>query len=389
MRGAMRTTGWVGGAILALGLAACTEGDGILVPVGDEPAPPQALDGRYYGGAVVLTWELDPDWSQESFRVYGRRAGQSDYLLIAEVTSCAGGLCTYSDRNISEGRTYTYYVAAYDVRSGAETASAYAVDVEVPSFAPPPVPGGIAATALDAAVYLSWESNARSADDFSFYRIYIEEGESDLLLGETDSEGFLDLLAANGTTYAYRVSAVDRWGHESNLGGPATATPRPDYRGEVIYAFEDVPEQSGFRFVEDEATLPILSGTAAGRHVRLEVDAQGWWLVPAPGVQLYPQGFATTALVCGPGSDGDCVALEQAPTSGYTTQDVGLLPQTSYVIRYAEGSSWRYGVIRVSLQGFDQQDNALMIFDWAHQLQPGNPNLSPVEGGVQGRPLIR
>jgi hypothetical protein len=384
MRRPIGRVGWLGGAVLGAVLAACT-GDSVVVVPGEEPAPPQALDGRYYNGAVFLTWELDSGWNQESFRVYGRRAGQSGYLLIAEVTSCQSGLCNYTDRNIAAGQTYTYYVASYDSRSGAETSSDYAVDVAVPSFTPPPVPTGLQAVALDAAVYLRWGSNARSDGDFSFYRVYIEGTQGDLLLGETDSEGFLDLLVENGTTYGYRVSSVDEYGHESSLGQVAAATPRPDYRGEVIYAFEDVPSEAGFRFVEDEATLPIVSGTASNRHFRLEVDAAGWWLVPASGVQVHPQGFATSALVCGPDADRDCVALEQAPNSGYTTQDVGLLPQTTYAIRYAEGGSWRYGAIRVSLQGFDQDGNALMIFDWAHQLQTGNPNLAP----AQGVPLIR
>jgi hypothetical protein len=34
-------------------------------------------------------------------------------------------------------------------------------------------------------------------------------------------------------------------------------------------------------------------------------------------------------------------------------------------------------VIRVTLLGFDQDDAAIMIFDWAYQLQAGNPNLAP------------
>jgi hypothetical protein len=37
-----------------------------------------------------------------------------------------------------------------------------------------------------------------------------------------------------------------------------------------------------------------------------------------------------------------------------------------------------YGVIRVETLGYDQNGYALMIFDWAYQLQAGNPSLSPV-----------
>lgn len=379
----VRRVGWSGLVLVGL-LAACTEGT-VVIPGGDGPAAPRALEGRYYNRAVHLSWELGTGWNQESFRVYSRRAGQGDYLLIAEVTSCSQGVCGYVDRNVSPNRTYQYYVAAWDSRTGLETSSEYAVEVAVPDPTPPPVPAGLAAVALDGAVFLRWDPNARSDPRFSFYRIYAVEAQGTFLMGETDSEGFLDLLARNGQTHTYRVSSVDRLGHESVAGTPVSATPRPDYRGEVIYAFEDVPSQSGFRFVDDEATLPIVPGTASNRHLRLEVDFEGWWLVPAPGVQIYPQGFATSALVCGPGADRDCVALERAPTSGYTTQDVALLPQTTYAIRYPVGQSWRYGAIRVTLQAFDQGGNALMIFDWAHQLQAGNPNLSP----IAGNPAIR
>ncbi len=375
---ALRRAGW--GMTLAAGLVvtgACTDGDVIGVDPGFGPAAPVGLEAVYFNRAVFLTWELAPDWDGESFRVYGRRASASEYLLLAEVTSCSSGLCNYTDRNISANQAYTYYVAAWDRRSGLETASAFAVDVNVPAPTPPPVPGGLDAVPLDDAVYLRWNANARSADDFSFYRIYIEGAEGDFLLGETDSEGFLDLLVENGNTYTYRVSSVDDLGHESNLGEAASATPRPDYDGEFMYAFEDVPAEAGFRFVESEATLPIVSGTSPDRHVRLEVDDQGWWFVPAPGVQLYPQGFETTDLACGPWTNADCVSLEVAPTSGYTTQDVSLVPQTTYVIRYPQGQGFRYGAVRVTLQGFDQSGAALMIFSWAHQLQVGNPNLAP------------
>jgi hypothetical protein len=34
-----------------------------------------------------------------------------------------------------------------------------------------------------------------------------------------------------------------------------------------------------------------------------------------------------------------------------------------------------YGVIRPDLLGYDQDDKALMIFDWAYQVQAGNPDL--------------
>jgi hypothetical protein len=343
------------------------------------PAAPRNLDARYYARAVSVTWELAPAWDGESFRVYARRTSDPDYFLIAEVTNCSEGLCSYTDVNIVEGVTYEYYVAAVSPSGAIETASEFSVTVPIPSMTPPPVPTGMEVVALDGAAYLRWEVGARDADDFSFYRVYLEDGEgSAFLLGETDSEGFLDELAQNGATYRYFVSAVDDQGHESGGSAAAEGTPRPDFHNEYLWDYFDRPELAGFRFQDDEATDPVVDGDDPSRHLRLESDAQGWWLVPGPGVEIDPLGFETTALKCGPGADAGCVALEVAPSGGYGTADVNLLPQTTYALRIpVPGGGYRYAALRVTLLGVDQNGDGIMIFDWSYQLQVGNPNLAP------------
>jgi len=365
--------------LLITGLGACQDEDLILVD-DDYPAAPRDLAGWYYDRAVYLTWELAPGWEDESFRVYGKRASDADYFLIAEVTNCSGGLCSYTDVNIRSNITYEYYVASVG-HSGLETPSDWAVEVFVPDPVPPADPGGVEAVGLDAAVYLRWSENARNAQDFSFYRVYLLEGNGEtFLLGETDSEGFLDLLAVNGTTYDYFVTSVDDQGHESSGSVAASGTPRPDYHGEWIYAFEDVPASSGFRFTEDELSYPITEGTDPGRHFRVEVDADGWWLVPGPGTEVYDGYWETTALKCGVAADSDCFSLDVAPLTGYTTWDMPLYSQSTYVLRVVgDDGEIHYGAIRVELLGYDQNGSAMVIFDWSYQLQAGNPNLSPRE----------
>lgn len=368
----------MGTLLLGLALAGC-EDDVIVVPVGGEPEAPRALEAFYYAGVVTVSWELAPGWNGESFRVYSRRVTDVDYFFIAEVTSCAAEVCAYEDRNVLAGQTYEYYVSAVDPTSGFETATDYSVEVFVPDPVPPPVPTGVATIALDNANYITWASTSRSADDFSFYRLYLEgEDGSEFLLGETDSEGFLDLLAANGETYQYFVTSVDDQGHESGGSTLAVGTPRPDYHGEVVYDFTDRPGDSGFRFQEDESTPPIMDGSSPSRHFRLEADGSGWWIVPGPDAEVYPVGFVTTALRCGLEADAPCADVSRAPTSGYTFDDVALEPQTSYVLRVrGDDGLEHYGVIRVEFLGFDQDDDALMIFDWAYQVQAGNPDLAP------------
>ncbi len=368
----------LGAVVAPLVLAACHSTDHLVGVNG--PAAPQNVNASYYGGAVTVTWDLAPDWNGETFRIYSKRATDRDYILIAEVSSCANGSCVYEDRNVVAGQTYDYYVASVDPDTGAETSSANSIEVTVPQPDPPPVPTGLQAVGLDGVTYLHWSDNARSASNFSFYRVYLDAPDgTQYLLGNSDSEGFLDALATNGVTSSYYVTAVDDQGNESAASAEASATPRPDYHGEVIYAYSDRPSLSGFRFQQDESTDPIVSGTSPDRDFRLEIDASGWWLVPSSLSAVYPTGFSTSALRCGVGADADCVDLPVAPTSGYTSQSVALAGQTSYALRVT-GSDGKthYAVVRVDMLGYDQNGDALMVFDWAYQLQAGNPSLAPV-----------
>jgi hypothetical protein len=374
-------------ALLPILLVAAACSDEVVYVDETVPAAPRALAASYYGGSVTVTWELGPGWNGEPFRVYSRRVTDSGWFFIAEVTSCIDDVCVYEDVNVLGGQRYEYYVASV-APNGAESASAAVVEVTVPEFIAPPVPDAPYVVALDNANYLTWGTAAR-VDDFSHYRVYLDDGTSAFLLGETDSEGFLDLLAGNGFTYAYFVSAVDLDGHESGGSTIADGTPRPDFSGEWIYDYFSVPGSSGFRFSEDESVVPVLDGDDPLRHFRLEADVNGWWLVPGPDAAVYPAGFQTTALKCGPAADAGCVDLSVAPPSGYVAQDIGLAAQESYVLRViGDDGQVHYGVIRVSLLGFDQNDDPIMILDWAYQLQPGNLNLAParrLEGVLRSR----
>ncbi len=364
----------VGAALL---LGACDNDTTVYVPVDDFPAPPEGLDGEYFNQAVTLQWFLGAQWNGESFRVYGRRVGDATFLFIAEVTSCADSACEYTDTNIVESVGYEYFVSAVDPFTGAETDSDNVVLVAVPSFSPPPVPSGLEVVALDNTNYLRWSDNARSASDFSHYRVYLLTDGGSTPLGETDSEGFLDELAENGVSSVYVVSSVDVYGHESLDSFENTATPRPDFRGELLLSFSDDPARSGFRFAESDQDDPIVDGTSPARHFRLETDALGWWLVPGPAAEVFPEGSCSTALKCGVAADLQCQDWTTAPTSGYSGADVFLEPELSYMLRVVgDDGQLHYGTIRVALLGADQTGAELMIFDWAYQLQAGNPQLA-------------
>lgn len=377
----IRRLGLVG---LLVALAACDNSETIIVvDGGDDPAAPINLDATYFNRAVQVTWELSPFWSGESFRVYSRIGASGRFLLIAEVTSCSDSQCEYSDTNIDENRIYQYLVSAFDANSGLETDSDFAVEVDVPFFDAPDVPTGVDIVALDDANFIRWDDNARDAGDFANYKVYLEDDAdaSLFLLGETDSEGFLDLLAENGVTSTYVVSSVDEFGHESDTGLGGSGTPRPDFIGELVFAHGDLPLEAGFRFQESELTDPIVSGSSSQRHFRLEVDAAGWWLVLGPGSEIHPTARLTTALKCGPAADASCEDWTVAPTSGYVTSDTNLAEELTYMLRVlGDDGAVHYGSVRVAILGTDQSGNGLVVFDWAYQIQAGNPDLAPGSG---------
>lgn len=369
---------------LALSMVALTACQDELIFVDDPgvPAAPRAVDASYYAGSVTVTWELAPDWNGEAFRVYSRRVTDSEWFFIAEVTSCSQDFCTYEDINVVASETYEYLVSAVN-DAGSETEAATVVQVFVPQWVAPPIPDATSVIALDGANYVVWGVASRAAGDFSHYKVYLDDGGTALLLGETDSEGFLDLLAMNGETSGYFVTAVDSDGHESDGSIIGEGTPRPDFSGELIYDFADVPGSSGFLFSEDETVVPVVDGSnPADFDFRLEQDVSGWWMVLGDNAAVYQNGFPTTALKCGVGADAGCVDVPTAPGSGYVTADTQLLTETSYVLRVVgSDGELHYGIIRVTHLGTDQSGADLMIFDWAYQLQANNPDLVIGSGG--------
>ncbi len=362
--------------VVAALVAACEED---YLGVAGVPAAPEELEGSYYAYGVDLSWRLGAGWNGEAFRVYGKRSREQSFLFIAETTSCIDGWCSYRDTNVSPGVVYEYYVAAVDLDSGMEAESAYSVEVRVPRPVPPPVPTGSRAVALDDAAYLQWDDAPSADDDFAAYRVYVRSDGEELLLGETDSPGFVDLLAENGVTYTYLVASLDDQGHESDYGEAVSATPRPDYYGELVYAHQDSADASGFRFRDTDQVQTLVPGDDPARHFRLDADPAALWLVPGPGTEVHAESRWTTALNCGPGSDSECISWQVAPRSGYAPAPIEAGPSLAYVFRVnGEDGEVRYGLVRIAFVGVDQAGRELAVFDWAYQTQPGNPRLNVV-----------
>ncbi len=102
-----------------------------------------------------------------------------------------------------------------------------------PDTTPPAVPSGLAATSGSGAISLTW--SAVSASDLAGYNLYRStasigsiEGLSPVNGGNPLTETTLtDADVSNGTTYFYRVTAVDDEGNESGGSSEIQVTPFP------------------------------------------------------------------------------------------------------------------------------------------------------------------
>ena len=375
--------------LLLLTLVSACDGVGDLLDVDDDRLAPSDVTAEYEWieegwdrdrsnpighPSVSVTWTLPVDWDGEVFRVYSRSAGRGGYRLSATVTSCDQSFCRYSDLNVAPGESYDYFVAAADDRSDREYPSAAVRDVRVPTFVAPAVPTQVSARALDDAVWIRWTSTGAEQ-----YRIFLKrEGTSAVFVevGQTDGTSFLDTRARNGQRYGYQVAAVDTLGHVSTQSALVTATPRPDYHAELIYALSDSAAASGFRFASSGGEDPIVAGTAPSAQWRLESVGPGLRIVPL-GQTRVTAGQFTTALTCGPGSDADCESVLAAPEAGrFGTAPVDVEAANTYVFQVvgADGRA-RYGKVRVQGRTTDSSRRAVAIFDWAYQLLPDETSL--------------
>jgi hypothetical protein len=210
---------------------------------------------------------------------------------------------------------------------------------------------------------------------FDYYRVYstvydldanVCDGDLWVLEGTTVSEDFLATGLTNGSPRCFAASTVSRDGHESLWTTPRADTPRYDSRNFLVFATQFSLGSSGFRFhfPSTGGMGAIVAGDRTDIDFKLDRRSDGSvWITPVrSGTRL---ALYSTSPV------DDLTSIDIAPTRDrFGTGAIEAVPGYAYVVETTLSDGLHYGALRVTHTTSDY-----MIFDWAYQSDPGNPEL--------------
>ncbi|HEY3311515.1 MAG TPA: LamG-like jellyroll fold domain-containing protein [Anaerolineales bacterium] len=215
-----------GNSVTGSTIASPTWVPGFPIPDSTHPAAPTGLAATGGNTVVNLAWSAPADLDVAGYNVY--RSETSPVALTSPInggTLVAG--TTYVDTGRTNGITYYYAVTAVDTSANESVASTEADATPVGDITPPAAPTGLAATAGNRLVNLTWTANGEpDLAGYNLYRSATSGGpytkvNSPLITGTSYS----DTNLVKDTPYYYVLSAVDTSTNVSGYSGEVTATP--------------------------------------------------------------------------------------------------------------------------------------------------------------------
>jgi len=219
---------------------------------------------------------------------------------------------------------------------------------------PPAPPQGIAAYAEDNRVDLAWYPS--QAGDVAGYNVYVSNAYHGTYarIATTNATGFSDIDAVNGTTYYYAITAFDDEHNESRLSGEDVhATPRPEGAALSLKEYHGSPDVGGYDF----STNSLGAYDDQYTDCFFEYSSGTYYLDVWNDSNIQDMGY-TSSLD----------EISKSPVAGWSpTKDVRLIIGHMYVIE-----TWDHHFAKVRVTALEPTK---VTFDWAYQLQAGNPFL--------------
>jgi hypothetical protein len=322
---------------------------------------------------ILLLWDDVTDANLGSYRIYSRSSSSGSFGLRGETSSN-----TFHDNGVPH---LQYLVTAVNT-SGGESGNSNMITVD--ERLQLVSPGWLSSISLNGSIHLEWDDRSyiTAPTRFKWYRIYSTDynldnglcGTSWLLEGTTVASEFLASAMTNGVPRCFGISAVSREGYESLWSPLRQDTPRPDARNTLVYAYNKNQAQSGFRFWQDLNTDGRAQASELGLVQDGNLTSSDFWVYRDPTdstLWLVPEFSGTRMRLYSNSPVADLTSIDFAPASGYARSMIQAVPGYAYVFEIVEGSTVRYGALRMTHVGRDY-----LIFDWSFQTDPGNPELS-------------
>jgi fibronectin type 3 domain-containing protein len=194
------------------------------------PAAPQSLAATAGSASVSLSWSApvsDGGAAITGYNVYrGTTSGGESATPVATNVSAL----SFTDTGLTNGTTYYYQVAALNSAGLSPQSSQAFATPQIVQATVPTAPTGVAAVGGSSSVALSWSTPASNGGSpitgYNLYRGTSAGAESATPVAtNVKATSFMDTGLTNGTTYYYKVAAVNAVG-TSPSSGEASATPQ-------------------------------------------------------------------------------------------------------------------------------------------------------------------
>ncbi len=170
---------------------------------------------------ISMQWD-DTSMNESSFRMERRADFEPSFETVGMT---AADMTSWQDSGLLPATVYYYRVIACN---GYGDSAASEEDYATITPPPPPKPTGLVAISYYNEARLFWTPDTQTDPPVLYYKIFrstVQNGPYRTAAVAFGGSRIFDHSVINDTTYYYRITAVDTWGHESELSDEVNATP--------------------------------------------------------------------------------------------------------------------------------------------------------------------